>query len=73
MLGNRLNQIRKEKGFTAKKMAELLHTSTRNYRKYESSNIRPSLEGLVQIADILNVSTDYLLGRDEFIAKHREN
>ena len=72
MLGNRLNQIRKEKGFTAKRMAELLHTSTRNYRKYESSNIRPSLEGLVQIADILDVSTDYLLCRDAFLERQEK-
>ena len=71
MLGKRLNQTRKEKGFTAQKMADLLFVSLRNYQKYESGDIRPSLEGLVQIADILDVSTDYLLCRDAFIERRK--
>ncbi|MFQ7746822.1 MAG: helix-turn-helix domain-containing protein [Evtepia gabavorous] len=51
-------------------MADELQTGIRNYRKYESGDAKPTLDGLVQIADILDVSTDYLLCRDEFLAKH---
>lgn len=69
MLGERLNKTRKEKGITAQQMADALQTGLRNYRKYESGHANPTLEGLVLIADILNVSTDYLLCRDEFLAK----
>lgn len=67
MFGERLNQTRKEKGFTAQQMADALGTGIRNYRKYESGDAKPTIEGLVLIADILNVSTDYLLCRDTFI------
>lgn len=70
MLSERLNEVRKQRGLTAQYMADALHTGIRNYRKYESGDAKPTLEGLVQIADILGVSTDYLLCRDEFLAKH---
>ena len=69
MLGERLNKTRKERGITAQQMADALQTGLRNYRKYESGHANPTLEGLVLIVDILNVSTDYLLCRDEFLAK----
>ena len=70
MFSKRLNQTRKERGITAQMMADLLQTGIRNYRKYESGDAKPTLDGLVQIADILDVSTDYLLCRDEFLSKH---
>ena len=70
MFGKRLNETRKSKGFTAQKMADLLSVSIRTYRHYESEHSFPSLETLVIIADILDVSTDYLLCRDDFLAKH---
>ena len=72
MFSDRLNKTRKERGFTAQQMADLLHTGIRNYRKYESGDAKPTLDGLVIIADILDVSTDYLLCRDDFIARHSD-
>ncbi len=72
MFHERLNQTRKERGFTAQQMADYLHTGIRNYRKYESGDAKPTLEGLVLLADKLDVSTDYLLCRDEFLAKHAD-
>lgn len=68
MFPQKLNQIRKSKGYTAQYMANLLSVSLRTYRNYESGHSSPSLEALVKIADILEVSTDVLLCRDKFIA-----
>lgn len=65
MFSERLNKTRKEKGFTAQQMADKLQTGIRNYRKYESGDAKPTLDGLVAIADILEVSTDYLLCRTD--------
>lgn len=70
MFCDRLNQTRKKSGFTAQQMADMLQTGIRNYRKYESGDAKPTLDGLIMIADILDVSTDYLLCRDEFLSKH---
>lgn len=70
MFNERLNQTRKSKGVTAQQMADLLHINIRSYRAYESADRSPNLEILVKIADILEVSTDYLLCRDDFLKSH---
>jgi len=70
MFPTRLNTVRKQKGFTALAMSDILSVSLRTYRHYESGYSSPNLETLVRIADVLDVSLDYLLGRDEFLAKH---
>ncbi len=64
MRGKRLNLARKQKGYTAQQMADMLHVTIRTYRNYESGTTCPSLGTLVQLADILDVTTDYLLCRD---------
>lgn len=72
MFSQRLNQIRKERGISAQKMADTLGIELRSYRNYESGNREPSLSSLVQIADKLDVSLDYLLCRDDFLVKHAD-
>jgi len=67
MFPSRLNQTRKSRGYTAQQMADALQMQIRGYRKYESGDSAPSLDGLVLIADLLNVSIDYLLGRDDYL------
>lgn len=70
MFSERLNATRKSKGVTAQQMADLLHINIRSYRAYESADRSPNIEILVKIADILDVSTDYLLCRDNFLKTH---
>lgn len=72
MFPRRLNATRKSKGFTAQKMADLLAVGLRTYRNYESGHSAPTLDTLARIADILDVSTDYLLCRDDFLARHAD-
>lgn len=62
--GERLNLARKSKGLTAKNMADALSIGIRSYRAYESGDREPNLANLVRIADALNVTTDFLLGRE---------
>ncbi len=71
MFSKRLNELRKAKGISAKYMAETLGIELRSYRNYESGDREPSLRTVVKLADILDVSTDYLLCRDEFIARQQ--
>lgn len=70
MFNERLNFTRKSKGFTAQQMADLLGLHIRAYRKYESGDTMPPLPNLIKIADALDVSTDYLLCRDDFMKSH---
>ena len=70
--GKRLNQTRKERGKTPQNMADMLGIGIRSYRAYESNTREPYYETLVKIADYLDVSTDFLLCRDDFLAKHAD-
>lgn len=63
MFNIRLNQTRIQKGFTAQQMADEIGVSLRAYRFYESGSREPNISTLVKIADILDVSLDYLLCR----------
>jgi len=65
MFTTRLNETRKYRGFTAQQVADLLNITIRTYRHYESGHTAPSIYMLVKIADIYNVSTDYLLCRTD--------
>lgn len=70
MFKDRLNQIRKSKSVTAQDMANHLGIHIRAYRKYESGDTTPPIENLIKIADYLDVSTDVLLCRDDFLCSH---
>ena len=70
--GKRLNLMRKNHGETAQNMADMLGIGLRSYRAYESGDREPCYDNLIKIADHLDVSIDYLLGRDEFLAKRAD-
>lgn len=58
-----LKEYRLALGLTQKAMAQHLGISDRGYRYYEMGTREPNLSSLIQIADILNVSLDDLVGR----------
>ena len=62
----RLKEQRKLYGLTQRQMAETLGISQPSYIRYENGSSEPSQENLVKIADMFDVSVDYLLGRIEF-------
>ncbi len=70
MFGKRLREIRMKRHITQQKMADLLDIALRSYQCYEGGDRSPSYEILVKLADILDVSVDWLLGRDEFLHTH---
>lgn len=70
MFSKRLREIRMKCGFTQQNMADKLGISLNAYQKYEQSERSPSLDCLVRIADIFEISLDYLLCRDDFIKSH---
>lgn len=61
----RLREARTQKGFMQKEVAEQLEMTPRAYQYYEAGRRRPDYETLVAIADYLDVTTDYLLGRTD--------
>lgn len=62
-LAHNLKRYRQLTNRTQKEMAELLGMLTNAYQKYEHGTREPRIDVLIQIADILNVSLDDLVGR----------
>lgn len=58
---------RKLKGITQQEMAALLKMALSTYASWEQGKSEPSAEMIVKLADIFQVSTDYLLGHSETI------
>lgn len=65
ILAKRLQQCRKEKGFTQREVAIYCDITEKTYQNYELMTREPKLEILLKIADIFNVSLDYLVGRTD--------
>lgn len=63
-----LKYYREKAGYkTAKELADALNLPYNTYAGYESKNREPKYQMLCKIADLLNVSTDELLGRENNI------
>lgn len=67
MFNNRLRSARMFRGYTLQKTADAVGIPLRALQKYESGEIEPSFKLLVDMADFLNVPTDFLLGRDSYL------
>ncbi|MBQ4128279.1 MAG: helix-turn-helix transcriptional regulator [Ruminococcus sp.] len=63
ILATRLKECRKEKGYTQMQVSIYCDITERAYQNYELMTREPKLEILVRIADLFEVSLDYLTGR----------
>ena len=64
-LGKQLREIRIQRKKTQQEMADLIGVALQSYQRYEQGEREPSLSTLVALADALEVTTDYLLGRED--------
>ena len=60
-LSKRLVQLRTERGWTQNDLVEKMYLSQRSISSVEKGNC--TLSNLIQLADLYEVSIDYLLGR----------
>ena len=58
----RLKTLRKQEKYTQVQIAEKLDISQQAYAAWERGVKKPTQENLVKIAQVLNVSVDYLVG-----------
>ena len=61
-----LLELRKLNNLTQKQVANQLGISQPSYIRYENGKAEPSLENLVKLADLFDVSIDYLCGRKDY-------
>ena len=58
-----IRNIRIDRGFTQKHIAEYLGISQNTYSQYEVGILNYPVDAVVKLADFYGVSTDFLLGR----------
>ena len=60
-IGERIINLRKQKGLTQLQLAEILKISDKAVSKWESNKGDPSLEMLILLSETFNCTTDYLI------------
>ncbi|MEO0639418.1 MAG: helix-turn-helix transcriptional regulator [Bacteroidota bacterium] len=62
ILGQRITEIRKQKRLSQSALGKSVGTSGDVIGRYERGDIKPSIEVVLKIAEVLEVSVDYLVG-----------
>lgn len=57
-----IKRAREEKSYTQQYVADVLDISRTNVTKYENGTLEPSIEIIGKMAELYNVSTDWLFG-----------
>lgn len=70
---NSLFKILEEIGISAKKLSDDTGISTGNISDWKSGRCPPSINALIIIADYLNISIDYLVGRTDDPILHKKS
>lgn len=64
ILNQRIRETRQARGMTQVQLAKKLGVTKQSLSNWENDNIQPSIDTLEKLAHHLDVSTDFLLGRD---------
>ena len=62
----RLIEQRKINNLTQRDVAQKLGIAQPSYIRYENGKAEPSIENLIKLADLFDVSIDFLCGRTEY-------
>ncbi len=65
MLKSRLKETRLKRGLTQMKLSALTGINQALISKYERGGRVPPIEALIALADVFDVSIDYLVGRTD--------
>lgn len=60
----RLKELRLKKGLTQQQIADEIGVNRGSYSNWEKGKREPSFENLIKLADLLEVSLDWLFGRE---------
>ena len=65
ILADKIIKLRKQSGWSQEELAEKMSISRQSVSKWESTNSIPDLNKIIMLADIFDVTTDFLL-KDEY-------
>lgn len=72
-LGHIISKLRYEKGYSQIEMAEKLGVTKGAVGMWETDKRKPDYDVLIRIADLFNVTTDYLLSHSVRISVENDN
>ena len=70
--GENLKKLRKRANLSQTELAKLLEINQYNISFWEIGRSEPNIEQLIKLSNILNVPTDYLLGKDVILTSSEE-
>lgn len=62
-LGDKLRELRFNKGWTQQEVANKINVSQSSYAYYETGKKEPKIDTLWKLAEIYQTSIDYIVGR----------
>ena len=65
LYSERIKKLRQEKGMSQQELGDMIGVTKVSVCGYENGTRTPSLESFDILANVLQTSTDYLLGRDD--------
>lgn len=74
-IGERIYNLRKEKGLSQEQLANKLDVSRQSISKWELGESNPELVNIVELAKVFDVSTDYLLQNktNDYVSSDKSN
>ncbi len=64
MLNQRIRELRLAKNMSQVQLAEIIGVTKQSVSNWENDNILPSVDMVIKLASVFDVSSDYLLGLD---------
>lgn len=64
-IGEKIRELRLEKELLQRELAERIHIAPNTISQFETGTANPSYDVLIALCDFFEVSTDYLLGRED--------
>lgn len=71
--GNRIKELRTSKGWMQKDVANALNTTVTTISSYENGRSNPDIETITKLAQVFDVTYDYLFGLTDIKAKFQDN
>lgn len=73
MIGGNIRRLRIERGLTQKNLADKLFVSAQAVSRWENNEVEPSVNTIIELAKIFEVSTDEIFGVDTNDRNEHEN
>lgn len=64
-MGNRIRELRKQRGITMKQLGEVVDLAESTISQYETGKRQPDNETLLRLSEFFSVTVGYLLGAEE--------